>query len=36
MPEVDFTGIVAIVVGVGARLGRDYALEPAKRGAKMR
>ena len=35
MSKIDFTGKVAIVTGAGAGLGRDYALELAKRGAKV-
>lgn len=35
MSKVDFTGRVAIVTGSGAGLGRCYALELAKRGAKV-
>jgi NAD(P)-dependent dehydrogenase (short-subunit alcohol dehydrogenase family) len=35
MSKVDFTGRVAIVTGAGAGLGKDYALELAKRGAKV-
>ena len=35
MPKIDFTGRVAIVTGGGAGLGRDYAIELAKRGAKV-
>ena len=30
---IDFTGKVAIVTGAGGGLGREYALELAKRGA---
>ena len=35
MSNIDFTGRVAIVTGSGAGLGRCYALELAKRGAKV-
>jgi len=35
MADIDFTGRVAIVTGSGAGLGRCYALELAKRGAKV-
>jgi len=35
MSNIDFTGRVAIITGAGAGLGRDYALELAKRGAKV-
>ena len=35
MAKIDFTGRVAIVTGSGAGLGRQYALELAKRGAKI-
>ena len=35
MAKIDFTGRVAIVTGAGAGLGRQYALELAKRGAKI-
>ncbi len=33
--EIDFHGKVAVVTGAGAGLGRTYALELAKRGAKV-
>ena len=33
--EIDFQGKVAVVTGAGAGLGRTYALELAKRGAKV-
>ncbi len=35
MSKIDFTGRVAIVTGAGAGLGKDYAVELAKRGAKV-
>ncbi len=35
MSKIDFTGRVAIVTGAGAGLGKDYALELARRGAKV-
>ena len=35
MSKIDFTGRVAIVTGAGAGLGKDYAIELAKRGAKV-
>ena len=35
MAKIDFSGRVAIVTGAGAGLGRQYALELAKRGAKI-
>lgn len=35
MADIDFIGRVAIVTGAGAGLGRQYALELAKRGAKV-
>ncbi len=35
MAKIDFTGRVAIVTGSGAGLGKCYALELAKRGAKV-
>jgi NAD(P)-dependent dehydrogenase (short-subunit alcohol dehydrogenase family) len=35
MAKIDFTGRVAIVTGSGGGLGRQYALELAKRGAKI-
>jgi len=35
MAKIDFTGRVAIVTGAGAGLGRQHALELAKRGCKV-
>ena len=35
MPRIDFTGRVAIVTGAGGGLGRNHAIELAKRGAKV-
>ena len=35
MSKIDFTGRVAIVTGAGGGLGRNYAIELAKRGAKL-
>jgi NAD(P)-dependent dehydrogenase (short-subunit alcohol dehydrogenase family) len=35
MSKIDFTGRVAVITGAGAGLGRCYALELAKRGAKI-
>ena len=35
MAEINFAGRVAIVTGAGNGLGRDYALELARRGAKI-
>ncbi|MCE5275045.1 MAG: SDR family NAD(P)-dependent oxidoreductase, partial [Deltaproteobacteria bacterium] len=35
MAKIDFTGRTAIVTGAGAGLGRQYALDLAKRGAKV-
>ncbi len=35
MAKIDFTGRVAIVTGAGGGLGRTYALELGKRGAKV-
>src|SRR4030042_6814097 len=33
--KINFTGRVAIVTGAGGGLGRNYAIELAKRGAKL-
>ncbi|MDY6935058.1 MAG: SDR family oxidoreductase [Spirochaetota bacterium] len=35
MSKIDFTGRVAIVTGAGAGLGKNHAIELAKRGAKV-
>jgi NAD(P)-dependent dehydrogenase (short-subunit alcohol dehydrogenase family) len=35
MPDIDFRGRAAIVTGAGAGLGRQYAIELARRGAKV-
>jgi NAD(P)-dependent dehydrogenase (short-subunit alcohol dehydrogenase family) len=35
MANIDFTGRVAIITGAGAGLGRQYAIELARRGAKV-
>lgn len=35
MSKIDFTGRVAIITGAGAGLGKDYAIELAKRGAEV-
>ena len=35
MSKIDFTGRVAIVTGAGGGLGKTYAMELAKRGAKV-
>ena len=35
MANIDFTGRVAIVTGAGGGLGKTYALELGKRGAKV-
>jgi NAD(P)-dependent dehydrogenase (short-subunit alcohol dehydrogenase family) len=35
MSKIDFTGRTAIVTGAGGGLGRNYAIELAKRGAKV-
>jgi NAD(P)-dependent dehydrogenase (short-subunit alcohol dehydrogenase family) len=35
MSRIDFTGRIAIVTGAGGGLGRNHAIELAKRGAKV-
>src|SRR5512136_2731841 len=35
MARIDFTGKVAVITGAGGGLGRCYAIELAKRGAKV-
>jgi NAD(P)-dependent dehydrogenase (short-subunit alcohol dehydrogenase family) len=35
MSKIDYTGRVGIITGAGGGLGRDYAIELAKRGAKV-
>jgi len=35
MAEINFNGKVAIVTGAGGGLGREYALDLGKRGAKV-
>jgi NAD(P)-dependent dehydrogenase (short-subunit alcohol dehydrogenase family) len=35
MSKIDFMGRVAVITGVGGGLGRNYAVELARRGAKV-